>query len=154
MTGFYERIAATRGGGRALSAARLRYQALKLLHSSLVGAGITQVELAKRLGVRKSAVNQVFKGDGNVRISTLAEYLHEMGVEVAMSAVPLGSQRENAVEDIDREWRTTRPVRRVSTQLIGVTHYSEDIQWRTSPINDPHRLGVSGTAGKHGKQSA
>lgn len=42
----------------------------------------------KKLAVRKSAVNQVFKGDGNVRITTLAEYLHALGYELRVSVVP------------------------------------------------------------------
>jgi hypothetical protein len=33
---------------------------LKVLNRPLTNAGMTQVELAKRLGIRKSAVNQVF----------------------------------------------------------------------------------------------
>jgi transcriptional regulator with XRE-family HTH domain len=101
LTGFYEKVASMPGGARALSAARLRYEVLKVLHRGLDLAQIPQTELARRLGVRKSAVNQVFRGDGNLRISTLAEYLHELGLEIRIAAVPLGTQRAEAVADIE-----------------------------------------------------
>lgn len=106
----YDAVASVPKGSRALSAARLRYEVLKILHRSLKRANLTQVQLAERLGVRKSAVNQVFKGDGNLRISTLAEYLHEMGVELAVEVVPVGTHRAKAVEEMDREWRSSRRV--------------------------------------------
>ncbi|MFY1696692.1 MULTISPECIES: helix-turn-helix domain-containing protein [unclassified Solwaraspora] len=108
MSYLYDRLSSTREGSRALSAARLRYQVLKILHRSLERSGLTQVELARRLGVRKSAVNQVFRSDGNLRVSTLAEYLHEMGSELAIEVVKVGTQRSAAVEEMDREWRASR----------------------------------------------
>ncbi len=86
----YDQLVATPKGARALSVSRLRYGVLKVLHSALRRSGVSQAELAGRLGIRKSAVNQVFRGDGNVRISTLAEYLHELGCELEIKAVPLG----------------------------------------------------------------
>lgn len=109
----YDRLSSTKKGARALSAARLRYQALKVLHRSLAAAGITQAELAKRLNVRKSAVNQVLRGDGNMRLSTLAEYLHELGYELAIQAQPVGTQRQEALTEMGRQrmHRTTlRPL--------------------------------------------
>lgn len=101
----YERLMTSRSGARALSASRLRYRVLKYLNVALNQAGITQAELAKRLGIRRSAVNQVFNGDGNVRVNTLAEYLHEMGLEVDMSLVPLGTAREEAIREIGQRWQ-------------------------------------------------
>ncbi|MGW4412627.1 helix-turn-helix domain-containing protein [Nonomuraea sp. NPDC004702] len=64
-----------------------------LLHKALESSGLTQSDLAKKLGYRRSAVNQVFRGDGNVRIETLAEYLHEMGFELDAHLVPAGEHR-------------------------------------------------------------
>jgi transcriptional regulator with XRE-family HTH domain len=78
----YNRLLKTSKGGRALASARLRYEVLSLLHRALQQAWINQSELAARLGVRKSAVSQVLRGDGNMRISTFAEYLHALGCEV------------------------------------------------------------------------
>lgn len=119
----YSRLSRTREGARALSAARLQYDVLRLMHMALGRAGITQVELAKRLGVRKSAVNQVFRGDGNVRVSTLAEYLHAMGAEVELQLVPAGKPREDAVREMHQAWvsstasRSASPI--IEPMLVG-----------------------------------
>lgn len=146
MTYLYDRIAATRKGARALSSERLKYQVLKMLHRYLAVAGITQVELARRLGVRKSAVNQVFKGDGNMRISTLAEYLHEMGFEVSLQALPYGSQRADAVNEITRHWKQARSLAR----SVAAIPRNEDeidvanVEWRSS--STVRSRGQQGTA--------
>ncbi|MFI2734747.1 helix-turn-helix domain-containing protein [Streptomyces sp. NPDC018711] len=97
MKNLYERLAATEEGARALAAARLRYEALATIHESLEESGVTQTELARRLGIRKSAVNQVVHSDGNMRISTLAEYLHALGFELSLDRVKAGTAREKVV---------------------------------------------------------
>ena len=108
MSSLYERVGAAEGGPRALAAARLRYEVSKILHRALANSGLTQVELAKCLGIRKSAVNQVFRGDGNVRMNTLAEYLHEMGQEATLELAPSGTRRAEAVQDIAEKDKLTR----------------------------------------------
>jgi transcriptional regulator with XRE-family HTH domain len=96
----YERIAARPGGERALAAARLRRSVLVILHRALKASGLdSQSDLAKCLRVRRSAVNQVFRGDGNVRISTLAEYLHAMGFEADLTLVKAGEMRAAVLEN-------------------------------------------------------
>jgi transcriptional regulator with XRE-family HTH domain len=96
----YERVAAKPGGGRALAAARLRRSVLVILHRAFSASGLdSQAELAKRLNVRRSAVNQIFRGDGNVQISTLAEYLYEMNFEVNITLVRAGELRTAALEN-------------------------------------------------------
>ncbi|WP_192757237.1 helix-turn-helix domain-containing protein [Actinomadura algeriensis] len=81
-----------------MAASRLRRRVLVLLHKALDLSDLSQADLAKRLGRRRSAVNQVFRGDGNVRIETLAEYLHEMGYELDMRLVVAGEPRAAALE--------------------------------------------------------
>jgi hypothetical protein len=96
----YERVAAKPGGGRALAVARLRRSVLVILHRAFNASGLnSQAELAKRLNVRRSAVNQVFRGDGNVQISTLAEYLYEMNFEVNITLVRAGELRTATLEN-------------------------------------------------------
>ncbi|MFF0445053.1 helix-turn-helix domain-containing protein [Streptomyces sp. NPDC004609] len=97
MKNLYERLAATDEGARALAAARLRYEALATIHESLEESGVTQTELARRLGIRKSAVNQVVHGDGNMRVSTLADYLHALGFEISLNRVKAGTARKQVV---------------------------------------------------------
>jgi transcriptional regulator with XRE-family HTH domain len=97
MKSLYSQMASTTEGSRALSAARLRYDILALLHRALAKARISQTELAARLGVRKSAVSQVFRGDGNLRVNTVAEYLDAMGYELDVAISNVGKKREDAL---------------------------------------------------------
>lgn len=99
MSGIYERLAARPGGPRRLAAARLRYEVLGVLHKALDVSGLMQKDLARILGVRKSAVNQVLRGDGNLRINTLAEYLHACGYELTLGLAEAGEPRRAAQED-------------------------------------------------------
>jgi hypothetical protein len=95
----YDEFAARPGGGRALAKARLQRAVLRVLDRALKLSRVeSQTALAKKLHIRKSAVNQVFRGDGNVRISTLAEYLYELGFEVDLKLVSAGELRRAALE--------------------------------------------------------
>jgi transcriptional regulator with XRE-family HTH domain len=98
MTGLYEQIADNDAGRLALASARLRYEVLGALHKALEYCGLSQSDLARRLNLRRSAVNQVFRGDGNVRISTFAEYLFAMGYEADIQLVRAGEPRRAALE--------------------------------------------------------
>lgn len=108
LGGLYERIANRPGGGRGLASARLRRRVLVLLHQALEGSGLSQSLLGEKLGIRRSAVNQVFRGDGNVRIDTLADYLYEMGYELDLQVVGAGEHRR-----AHEEGREVRPRRHV-----------------------------------------
>jgi transcriptional regulator with XRE-family HTH domain len=102
----YDRVLARRDGERALAIARLKRAVLAtLLEAFSLSRISTQSDLARSLQVRRSAVNQVFNGDGNVRISTLAEYLNAMGYELDISLVRSGEPRAAALEG--RAPRTT-----------------------------------------------
>lgn len=68
-------------GRRGLAAARLRYDVISALHEALNESGMTRADLASVLGVRRSAVNAVFRGTGNLRANTIADYLHALGLE-------------------------------------------------------------------------
>ena len=103
MSSLYARLARTPQGARALSIARLKYEVLKVLHAALKTSKLTQAQLAERLAIRKSAVNQVLRGDGNVRIATLADYLHAMGYELNIAIVQVGKPREDAVRAMREE---------------------------------------------------
>lgn len=99
MSSLYDRVAAKPGGLAALATARLREEMLVALHRAFDASGLrTQAELARRLNVRKSAVSQVFRGDGNVRVNTLAEYLFAMGFELEVNLVVAGEPRRAELE--------------------------------------------------------
>lgn len=102
MKSFYESFASSAAGAKLLSRERLQYTVLKLLHSALRRRGVSQSALAERLQIRKSAVNAVLRGDGNVRIATLADYLNALDFEVQLELVPAGQPRAKALEDMNR----------------------------------------------------
>lgn len=76
------------------SAARVRARVLALLHGARAVSGLEQTEIADALGIRKSAVNQVLRGNGNIRIDTFGEYLAVMGFEADIALVPIGELDE------------------------------------------------------------
>lgn len=95
----YERVSSLPDGGRMLAAARLQRTVLEALDRALMLSHVnSQSDLARRLRIRKSAVNQVMKGDGNVKIRTLAEYLYELGFEADLNLVEIGEHRLAALE--------------------------------------------------------
>jgi predicted XRE-type DNA-binding protein len=108
----YGRLLRNPDGARALSVSRLKYQVLQVLHTALRTSRKNQADIATSLGVRKSAVNQVLHGDGNVKIATLADYLYAMGFELECRLVPVGKQREDAVREMNQALvrRTVVPV--------------------------------------------
>lgn len=98
MASMYAALTQTPEGRRMMASAELRSRALALLNAALDRSGMTKRELADVLGVGKSAVSSVLKGNGNVRIDTLAEYLDALGFEVDMAAVLSGEIKAARVE--------------------------------------------------------
>jgi transcriptional regulator with XRE-family HTH domain len=97
--GLYDRVESRPGGKAALAAARLRREVLVALHEAFAASDVdTQSELAERLNVRRSAVSQVFRGDGNLRINTLADYLFALGFELNVQLVAAGEPRQAELE--------------------------------------------------------
>lgn len=96
---------------------RLRLRAQGLLSGAMAASGISKTELAKRLGVRKSAVGEALKGNGNFHLQTLAEYLGVMGFELELVPMKAGeallSMRERRAPEVvpltlrDHDWDST-----------------------------------------------
>ena len=70
--------------------ARLRARVMAILHAAQERSGQNQVMLAKELGIRKSAVHQVLRGNGNLQVDTLGEYLAAMGLEADIVVAECG----------------------------------------------------------------
>jgi len=95
----YDKVERKPGGKAALASARLRREVLVALHEAFAASDVhTQSEVAERLNVRKSAVSQVFRGDGNLRINTLADYLFALGFELNVQLVVAGEPRRAELE--------------------------------------------------------
>jgi len=146
MTDLFDRVAAIPGGRGALAAARLRDNVLDVLRRCLASSRLTQVELARHLGVRKSAVNNVFQGDGNVQINTLAEYLAEMGAELRIEVVPFGTQRQEIVAHLNAlaphhgsSWRSVYMSYESASHWLTGPAATENPVWHS---NEAHRPAV------------
>jgi len=97
-----------------LAASRLRLRALALVEGAMSRHGVQKATLAKRLGVRRSAVQHTLAGNGNMTLQTLAEYLGALGMEVELVPVEAGevsrSMRERRAPRVysvtlrDRDW--------------------------------------------------
>jgi transcriptional regulator with XRE-family HTH domain len=62
----------------------------RLLARARAGAGLTQTELARRLGVSQAAVAELERPSSNPRIATLDRALRAAGAELRLSARPRG----------------------------------------------------------------
>ena len=78
MDAYQERLA-TPQGRLGLAKAELRLRAVEAIADAVERAGISQKDLAERLGVSEGRVSQVLGGDHNLRLNTLAEYMHALG---------------------------------------------------------------------------
>lgn len=86
-----ERFSAFPRGAQEMSAARLARDVIAAVDRAFRARGKTQRALAADLGVTEGAVSQVLKGDGNLRIATLARYLRALGYEAKLSLEPVES---------------------------------------------------------------
>jgi transcriptional regulator with XRE-family HTH domain len=132
MSSLYDRIAAKPRGGAALAAARLRRETLVALHEAFEASGLaSQSALARRLNLRRSAVNQVLRGDGNLRINTLAEYLYALGFELNITMVQAGEPRQAELEG-----RYSRPAfamwNTTSAAIFVIAYSQSDVTVQTS----------------------
>lgn len=85
---FYDGYAAERAArnpefAKALAAEELRFQLLE----SRQRAGLTQEEIAKRLGVSQPRVAEIESMDNDPRLSTLIEYARAVGAEIRVVQV-------------------------------------------------------------------
>jgi transcriptional regulator with XRE-family HTH domain len=126
---------------------RLKRSVLASLHEAFQKSGTaSQSDLARRLHVRRSAVNQVFNGDGNLRVSTLAEYLYEMGYELSLQAVEAGELRAAALAG-----RAAAPTAQQANVSLNVT-FLVYVQSPAGPSREVQQVGP-GQAGLEAARS-
>lgn len=89
------------------AAASAQNEVVILLDEAATVSGMTQQEVANRLGVTEGRVSQVLHSEGNLRITTLARYLAAMGFTVRIEADPV----DRSILSLGRRYRQRRPRR-------------------------------------------
>jgi len=101
-----------------MAAARGIVDGSALLARTFRATGLTQRQLATKAGVSEGRVSQILGGEENLRLSTVARYLHAMGYQLMLSASNLADgttilARQNRVEH-------PRTVSRPSSQAANI----------------------------------
>jgi transcriptional regulator with XRE-family HTH domain len=76
------------GGFREMS--QRRQELASELAAARVAAGLSQTEVAARMGTSQSAVARLESGDADIRLSTLERYAAALGRELGWSLRPRG----------------------------------------------------------------
>lgn len=97
----FEEVGLSPKVSRELAASQLTNDALVLLQTALSSTGVTQKQLADKLGIGESRVSQVINGDGNIKLTTLARYMRALGYAVTVSVTPV----ERNIPELTRERR-------------------------------------------------
>lgn len=109
----------TSAGRQEMAAARLEYSAIKLLNRAMRSSGKSQKELADTIGVGESRVSQVLRGDGNMKVSTLARYLRALGYQGEVSARPV-DEGARPIDSVKKRTRrsTSEPDLQLYSQIV------------------------------------
>lgn len=94
-----------RTASRELERALLAGQAADLLAELRGSLGLTQRELAQRIGVTESRVSQVLAGSENLTLASLAELGWAMGVRFELVPAPVADRATTpAADDLPPRW--------------------------------------------------
>jgi HTH-type transcriptional regulator / antitoxin HipB len=75
------------------------YAAFKLgvlLREARESAGLTQAQVAERLGTKKSAISRIENHAADIRLSTLQKYAHAVGCDISLELRPFVSMFDAA----------------------------------------------------------
>jgi len=89
-----------------LAAARSAVEGSALLARAFAATGLSQKELAQRVGVTEGRVSQILGQSVNLRLSTIGRYLRAMGYRLSLSAM----DTDGNVIGAGRTSHTSRPV--------------------------------------------
>lgn len=76
-------------GQREMAAARSELEAVTLLDKALQVSGVSQKELARRVGVSEGRVSQVLSNEARLQVATVARYLRALGYQLRLIADPV-----------------------------------------------------------------
>ena len=72
---------------RELGAAGLLNDIVGILHTAVEHSGLSQSEIAERMGVGESRISQILNGEGNLRAATLGRFLGALGLKLSLDLV-------------------------------------------------------------------
>lgn len=119
-----------------LAAAGLAVEAVATMNRAREVAGVSQVELARRVGVGESRISALLNGDGNVRMATLGRVLRALGYQVRLQVEPVDAdspviprrqrsvprRRVSRLPESERVWCATVSVNLPDTVPQAWTH--------------------------------
>lgn len=83
----YDEIMETPKGSQGLAAASAAARVMKILEDTKEYKGLTNRDLALALGVSEQRIEEIFNGDGNIYIATLAKLLDAMDTMLGIYTV-------------------------------------------------------------------
>jgi len=97
-----------------LAAARSAVEGSALLSRAFAATGLSQRELASRVGVTEGRVSQILGEAVNLRLSTVGRYLQAMGYRLSLSA----TDADGNVIDSGRTAQAARETTASTTQTV------------------------------------
>lgn len=93
---------------REMGAARLTNDVAGILHLAMAHTGLSQADLARRMGVGESRVSQILNSQGNLRVATLGRLLGSLGLrlslELSESAARKPQRRRRTRKTAPKTW--------------------------------------------------
>lgn len=105
----------------ARSLARTQHQFMRELVECREAAGLSQEEVAERLGISQSAVSQFERYDSNPTLASVRRYALAVGAALTLAADAVGQQNERTI--------SFTPKRRSEHDRSG------ELEWTKAPIN-------------------
>lgn len=88
-----DELASTTAGKLELAAGTGAHRAMALLSQAKEASGLSNGALAERMGVSPGRASQIFGGDGNLRVATIARALRACGFQLGFVAEPVEEKR-------------------------------------------------------------
>lgn len=88
--------------------AERRHELVSLLEDRRVGLGLTQTEVAARMGTSQSAVARLESGDADVRLSTIERYAAAIDHELSWQLTPAATANRPAADGSAEDRRGRR----------------------------------------------
>jgi len=103
-----------------LAAARSAVEGSALLSHAFAAAGLSQKELAQRVGVTEGRVSQVLGTAVNLRLSTVGRYLQAMGFRLSLAAIDADGNAVDAGFSSSARRHRSRPPYAVLDEMQSV----------------------------------